>query len=81
VNLTIRQQLLKRRLTVGLSARDILSTAKYNSTQSNINVESFTKIVPQSPVVTLTLGYTINNFKSQQREERVNHDLFEGTNR
>ena len=81
VNLTVRQQLFKRRLTVGLSARDLLSTAKYNSTQSNISVESLTKIVPQSPVVTLTLGYTINNFKSQQRDERVNHDLFEGTNR
>ena len=81
MNLTLRQQFLKRRLTAGLSVRDMLATARYNSTQSNINVESFTKIRPQSPVLTLTLSYTFNNFNSQKKEERVTHDLFEGTNR
>ena len=81
MNLTLRQLFLNRRLIVGLSARDILATARYNSTQSNLHVESLTKIRPQSPVVTLTLSYTFNNFRSQQREERVSHDLFEGTNR
>jgi len=81
MNLTVRQQLFNRRLVVGLSARDVLATAKYNSTQSNLNVQSFTKIYPQSPVVTLTLAYTFNNFRSPQREERTSHDLFEGTNR
>jgi outer membrane receptor protein involved in Fe transport len=81
MNLTVRQQLFNRRLTVGLSARDILATARYNSTQSNINVKSFTEIYPQAPVVTLTLAYTFNNFKQQKKEERTTHDLFEGTNR
>ena len=81
MNLTVRQQLFNRRLVVGLSARDILATAKYNSTQSNIHVESLTNIYPQSPVLTLTLAYTFNNFKSQRKEERNTHDLFEGTNR
>ena len=81
MNLTVRQQLFNRRLIVGLSARDLLATAKYNSTQSNLHVSSLTKIYPQSPVVTLTLAYTFNNFRTQQREERTSHDLFEGTNR
>ena len=81
MNLTVRQQLFNRRLIASLSVRDILATAKYNSTQSNIQVESLTKIIPQSPVFTLTLTYTFNNFRTQQREERVSHDLFEGTNR
>ena len=81
MNLTVRQQLFNRRLTVGLSARDLLATARYNSVQSNSNVESITKIVPRSPVITITLGYIINNFRTQQREEKVSHDLFEGTNR
>jgi outer membrane receptor protein involved in Fe transport len=81
MNLTVRQQLFNRRLVASLSARDILATAKYNSTQSNVRVVSLTKIVPQQPVVTLTLTYTFNNFSSQRREERTSHDLFEGTNR
>ncbi len=80
VNLTLRQQLFNRHLTVGLSVRDILSTAKYVSTQSGIGLESLTKIYPRSPLFTLTLAYTFNNFKSK-REERNTHDLFEGTNR
>ena len=81
MNLTVRQQLFKRRLIASLSVRDLLASAKYNSTQSNIQVESLTKIIPQAPVFTLTLTYTFNNFKTPQREERVSHDLFEGTNR
>jgi len=81
MNLTLRQQFFNRRLVAGLSVRDVLATAKYNSTQSNIHVESLTRIYPQSPVLTLTLAYTFNNFRSQRREERVSHDLFEGTNR
>ena len=81
MNLTVRQQLFNRRVIASLSVRDILASAKYNSTQSNVQVESLTKIIPQSPVFTLTLTYTFNNFRTQQREERVSHDLFEGTNR
>ena len=81
MNLTVRQQLFNRRLVASLMVRDMLASAKYNSTQSNIQVQSITKIIPQSPVFTLTLAYTFNNFRPQQREERVSHDLFEGTNR
>jgi outer membrane receptor protein involved in Fe transport len=81
MNLTVRQQLFNRRLIASLSVRDMLATAKYNNTQSNVQVQSLTKIIPQSPVFTLTLTYTFNNFRTQQREERVSHDLFEGTNR
>ena len=81
MNLTLRQLLFNRRLVASLSARDILATAKYNSSQSNLSVQSITKIIPQSPVVTLTLAYTFNNFRTQQRDERSSHDLFEGVNR
>ena len=81
MNLTVRQQMFNRRLVAGLSISDMLGTAKYNSTQSNIQVQSLTKIIPQSPVFTLTLSYTFSNFRPQQRTERVSHDLFEGTNR
>jgi outer membrane receptor protein involved in Fe transport len=80
-NLTMRHQLLNRRLTASLSVRDFLSTAKYISTQATNVMESNTTIYPRSPLVTLTLSYTFNNFRSRGGEERTSHDLFEGTNR
>ena len=80
-NLTLRQQLLNRRLTASLSIRDFLSTAKYVSTQTSNVMESHTTIYPRSPLVTLTVSYTFNNFRTSSREERTSHDLFEGTNR
>ena len=81
VNLTVRQQFFDRRLTAVLSVRDFLKSAKYVSSQVTTGMESYTKIHPRSPLVTLTLSYTFNNFRSTSREERTSHDLFEGTNR
>ena len=81
LNATVRQQLLKRKLTASLVVTDVFSTAKYIQTRSSVGLESLSKIYPQSPLFTLTLTYTFNNFKSQNKAERVNHDMFEGTNR
>ena len=81
LNLTVRQQLMNRRLTASLVVRDVLSTAKYTRTQSVLGMDSRTVIYPSAPLFTLTLSYTFNNFKPQQKTEKVNHDIFEGTNR
>ena len=81
LNLTVRQQLMNRRLTASLIVQDILSTAKYTRTQSVLGMDSRTVIHPSAPLFTLTLSYTFNNFKSQQNKEKVTHDIFEGTNR
>jgi len=80
-NLTLRQQFLNRQLAAVLSFRDIFATAKYISSQTTMNMESYTKIYPKSPLVTLSLSYTFNNFKSKSGDEKASHDLFEGTNR
>ena len=81
LNLTVRQQLFNRRLTAGLSIRDFLSTAKYISSQTTAGMESYTKIYPRSPLVTLTLSFNMNNFNSRSSEDRSSHDGFEGSNR
>lgn len=81
LNLAARQQFPKRNLTAGLVIRDILSTAKYINTRAGVGMETLTKIYPRSPLFTLTLTYTFNNFRQQQRSEGPNHDMFEGTNR
>jgi outer membrane receptor protein involved in Fe transport len=80
-NLSLRQQLFDRRLSATLSLRDLLSTAKYVNTQSGAGVFSKTVIHPRSPLVTLAISYSFNNFKSQKRPDDASRDLFEGVNR
>jgi outer membrane cobalamin receptor len=81
INLSVRQQLFSRKLSAALTIRDVLSTAKYVDTKNGANLDSKTIIYPASPLLTLSLSYTFNNFKSQKKEEKTTHDLFEGTNR
>ncbi|MDR2424905.1 MAG: TonB-dependent receptor [Prevotellaceae bacterium] len=80
-NLALRQQFFERRLSLGLNIRNVFSTAKYVSTQVGANLYSQTTILPRSPLCTLSLTYTFNNFKTQKAAEKTSHDLFEGTNR
>jgi len=44
MNFTVRQQLLKRRLTASLVVRDIFSTAEYIQKRSGVGLESLSKI-------------------------------------
>lgn len=80
MNFTIRQQLLKRKLTTSLVIRDLFSTAEYIQKRTGAGLESYSKIYPRSPLFTLTLSYTFNNFKPQKKAE-AKDELFEGTNR
>jgi outer membrane receptor protein involved in Fe transport len=80
-NFSVRQHFLQRKLAATLTIRDIFSTAEYISTKTGPTLDSKTYIYPKSPLFTLSLSYTFNNFKSQKKEERNTHDLFEGTNR
>ncbi|MDR0737781.1 MAG: outer membrane beta-barrel family protein, partial [Prevotellaceae bacterium] len=81
LNFTVSQQLMKRSLTASLMVRDVLSTAEYIHKRAGEGMESLSKIYPRSPLFTVSLSYTFNNFKRQQQAERANHDMFEGTNR
>jgi outer membrane receptor protein involved in Fe transport len=80
-NFSVRQQLFNRRVSATLNIRDVFSTAKYVDTKNGANLDSRTIIYPASPLLTLSMSYTFNNFKSQKKEEKAIHDLFEGTNR
>jgi outer membrane receptor protein involved in Fe transport len=81
LNFSVRQQLFGRRLSATLNIRDVLSSAKYVDTKHGTSLDSKTIIYPASPLVTLSLSYTFNNFKSQRHDGKASHDLFEGTNR
>jgi outer membrane receptor protein involved in Fe transport len=81
MNFTLRQQLLNRKLTASLVVKDLLSTAEYVNMRTSVGMESLSKIHPRSPLLTLNLSYTFNQFTPQKKAEKVDHDLFEGTNR
>jgi hypothetical protein len=80
-NLSLRQQLLNKKMTATLNFRDVFSTSEYVSTQRGTDLYSHTTIQPHWPLVMLSLSYTFNNFKSKGGSEKADHDLFEGTNR
>jgi outer membrane receptor protein involved in Fe transport len=82
LNLAARQRLFDRKWIASLVVRDILSTAEYINKRSGPGMETLSKIYPRSPLFTLTLAYTFNNFRPQRsKADDVNHDLFEGVNR
>lgn len=80
VNLAVRQQMMKRKLTATLAFRDVFNSARYTSDIITSDLRSLTKIRPNYPLITLTLSYTFNNFKSKSKAQKEDHDLFEGTN-
>lgn len=80
VNLAVKQQLMKRKLSATLAFRDVFNSARYVSNITTSNLQSMTRIRPNYPLVTLTLSYTFNNFKAKGGQAKEGHDLFEGTN-
>ncbi|NUO19771.1 TonB-dependent receptor [bacterium] len=65
-NLAVRQDFMKKALSVSLQARDIFATAKRESTIDTPLLYSYDYSKNDSPIVTLSLSYTFNNFKKKQ---------------
>jgi len=80
VNLALRQQLMNRKLSATLAFRDVFNSARYVSKITTSDLQSITRIRPNYPLITLTLSYTFNNFKTKTTQRKEDHDLFEGTN-
>ena len=70
VNLAIRQQFFKRKLTATLSFRDVFNTARYVNTITSSNLISKTRIRPDYPLIGLTLSYTFNQFKLKGKHQQ-----------
>ncbi len=63
-NLAVRKDFMKRKLTVTLSARDVLATGKFSFTSEGNNFYTHNKFTREAPVVLLNLTYRINNYKA-----------------
>ncbi|MDR1814346.1 MAG: TonB-dependent receptor, partial [Tannerella sp.] len=80
INLSVRQQFLQsRNLTATLALRDVFNTARYNSHITTSTLESVTRIRPFYPLLSLSLSYVFNNYKTKTSQD-ADRDLFEGVN-
>lgn len=78
-NLSWKQHLLKRKLTLTVTARDFLSTAKFESSQTGVDLNSVTSVIPKSPLFIFSLSYRLNNMKYSKKIENKTDNLFEGS--
>ena len=66
-NVALRQDLMKKKLTVTLSVRDVFATGKFSFTSEGSNFYTYNKFSREAPIVLLNLTYRINNYKSAAR--------------
>ncbi|HAF28488.1 MAG TPA: hypothetical protein DCG75_05510 [Bacteroidales bacterium] len=66
-NLAVRQSFYQNKLAATLQLRDLLGTMRHSSTYEGDNFYSYYDFQPNSPWVTLTLSFKINNYKADRR--------------
>jgi len=70
MNMAVRQDLFKRKLSATLQVRDLLGTMKHDFTSSGDGFYSHVVMAHDPRVITLTLSYKINNYKIKQDDMR-----------
>jgi outer membrane cobalamin receptor len=66
INMAIKQDFLKNSLSITLQARDIFSTMGREYTSRGIDFYTYNKWAPDTPIITLTASYRINNYNQRQ---------------
>jgi len=69
-NLAVRQSFYKNKLAATLQVRDVFGTMSHSSTYQDIDFYSYSDFQPNTPIVTLSLSFKINNYK-QDRKNRT----------
>jgi outer membrane receptor protein involved in Fe transport len=73
-NLAVRKDFFKRKLNLTLSARDLLGTARYESTASGKGFYSHMTFRREWPIITLNVAYIINNYRQKRRKNMNNQE-------
>jgi len=73
-NLAVRKDFFKRKLNLTLSARDLLGTARYETTASGPEFYSHMTFQREWPVVTLNVSYIINNYRQKRKKNMDNQE-------
>ncbi len=68
-NLSLEKSFMDRSLTAILQVRDVFGSAEHNRISEGLNFSSSRVFSPDTPMITLTLRYNINNYRSKGRPE------------
>lgn len=74
-NISYRHDLFKKKLTATLSVRDIFGTGKYERESFGDNFKSSFRWKREPRIVSLTMSYKINNFKTDKRNSQRGGDI------
>lgn len=70
MNLAVRQDLFKRKLSATLQVQNVLGSMKREFTSSGENFSQYVLMEREPRIVMLTLSYRINNYRVDQRNNR-----------
>ncbi|GAB4277990.1 MAG: outer membrane beta-barrel family protein [Marinilabiliales bacterium] len=76
-SLAIKQEFLKRKLTVSLQGRDILGPIKYSFTTYGSNYTVYNEFINKAPSINVSVSYKINNYRQKRRNmnmEEIDYD-------
>jgi len=77
-DLSVRQEIIKNILAVTLQVRDIFGTAKREYTSEGVNLYNYNYYNMHTPVLTLNLRYTFNNYKVKREGTGDENGTLEG---
>ena len=80
VNGSVKQDLLKNKLSATLQVQDIFGTMKFSGSSTGLNFENHYTFKRESQIVQLTLSYKLNNFKTKPGKEGPDSNNNENTN-
>ncbi|MCB2195115.1 MAG: TonB-dependent receptor [Bacteroidetes bacterium] len=66
-NIALRQSFLKNKIAATLQVRDVFGTMSHSSTYEGDGFYSWYDFQPNTPLVSLTLSFKINNYKPDRR--------------
>lgn len=74
----VKQSFLNRKLNVTLSVRDLFGSMEHEFTSEGPDFYIFNRFTRESPVVNLSISYTLNNYKPKRRDRSSEGNEFEG---
>ncbi|MEN8120295.1 MAG: TonB-dependent receptor [Bacteroidota bacterium] len=77
-SIAVRQDLLKKKLTITAQLRDIFNTMSHSFTSDTENFYTYSEFTGEGQVFMLSLTYRINNYKEKRNKGRNGGDDMEG---
>ncbi|MCK5169234.1 MAG: TonB-dependent receptor [Bacteroidales bacterium] len=74
-NLAVRQSFYKNKLAATLQVRDVFGTMRHSSTYEGVDFYSYSHYEPNTPFVTFTLSFKINNYKPERKRNGNMDDM------